>query len=274
MKKPLTKKQIDFLDRVTKKCDSKWKLTVDGLVDVNGNFDISKKRFKTFSGIKFGVVTGSFDCSLNQLTSLVGAPQSVGEDFDCSNNKLTSLEGAPQKVGGSFCCSHNKLTSLEGAPQEVEKDFYCSHNKLTNLVGAPQEVNGDFYCYSNKLTSLQGAPQKVGGSFGCDRNKLTSLEGAPQEVKVHFDCSENKLTSFEGAPQKVGGSFDCYENPICKETLELIFEVMQTKGLEYKLALSSVKSKIPSKEWELLSKDVKFVSEDEELGVRILGRIL
>ena len=91
---------------------------------------------------------------------------------------------------------------------------------------------------------------------------------------MHFDCSENKLTSFEGAPQKVGGSFDCYENPICKETLELIFEVMQTKGLEYKLALSSVKSKIPSKEWELLSKDVKFVSEDEELGVRILGRIL
>jgi len=54
----------------------------------------------------------------------------------------------------------------------------------------------------------------------------------------------------------------------------LILKVMQTKGLEYKLALSSVKSKIQVKEWELLSKDVKFVSEDEELGVRILGRIL
>ena len=210
MKKPLTKKQIDFLDRVTKKCDSKWKLTVDGLVDVNGNFDISKKRFKTFSGIKFGVVTGSFDCSLNQLTSLVGAPQKVGGYFDCSKNKLTSL------------------------------------------VGAPQEVVGSFKCNSNQLTSLIGAPQKVGWRFECENNQLTSLEGAPQEFEF----------------------FWCEHNPICRETLKLILEVMQTKGLEYKFALSSVKSQISLEEWELLSKDVKFGSEDEELGVRILSRIL
>ena len=49
---------------------------------------------------------------------------------------------------------------------------------------------------------------------------------------------------------------------------------MQTKGLEYKLVLFSLKSQIPLEEWKLLSKDVKFGSEDEELGVRILSRIL
>ena len=212
MKKPLTKKQTDFLDRITKKCKSKWKLNgKTGLVDVDGHFDIRGKRFKSFSGIKFGKVTGSFDCS------------------------------------------HNKLTSLQGAPKKVEGSFKCNSNKLTRLIGAPQEVGEDFYCDHNQLTSLEGAPQKVGGYFDCNRNKLTSLEGAPQEV---------------------GGSFYCYENPITANTLELILKVMQTKGLEYKLALSSVKSKIQVKEWELLSKDVKFVSEDEELGVRILGRIL
>ena len=110
--------------------------------------------------------------------------------------------------------------------------------------------------------------------FDCSENKLTSFEGAPQKVGGYFDCSKNKLTSLVGAPQEVGEDFKCSQNPICEETLELIFEVMQTKGLEYKFALSSVKSQIPPKEWKLLSKDVKFGSEDEELGVRILSRIL
>jgi len=106
MKKPLTKKQTDFLDRITKKCKSKWKLNgKTGLVDVDGHFDIRGKRFKSFSGIKFGKVTGSFDCSHNKLTSLVGAPQEVGEDFYCDRNQLTSLVGAPQKVGENFHCA-------------------------------------------------------------------------------------------------------------------------------------------------------------------------
>ena len=38
-------------------------------------------------------------------------------DFNCYNNKLTTLEGAPSSVGGDFSCSfNNNLTSLEGAP--------------------------------------------------------------------------------------------------------------------------------------------------------------
>jgi hypothetical protein len=157
---------------------------------------------------------GNFSCYNNKLTSLEGAPESVGGNFSCSDNKLTSLEGAPESVGGSFYCSDNKLTSLEGAPESVGGSFYCSHNKLTSLEGAPESVGGSFSCYNNKLTSLEGAPESVGGDFSCSHNKLTSLEGAPESVGGSFYCSHNKLTSLEGAPESVGGNFSCYNNKL------------------------------------------------------------
>jgi hypothetical protein len=74
--------------------------------------------------VKFGEVTGYFNCSINQLASLEGAPKSVGGDFHCFNNKLTSLEGATKSVGGIFNCSYNQLTSLVGAPKSVGVLFY------------------------------------------------------------------------------------------------------------------------------------------------------
>ena len=70
---------------------------------------------------------GSFYCSRNQLTSLKGAPNSVGFDFYCKNNKLTSLKGAPQTIGRDFCCEGNpNLHSLDGIGEvrgDLSKDF-------------------------------------------------------------------------------------------------------------------------------------------------------
>ena len=85
---------------------------------------------------KLGIkeVTGNFYCYNNSLTSLEGAPSTVGGDFDCSYNSLTSLEGAPSTVGGSFYCSKNSLTSLKGAPSTVGGDFYCSGNSVEFTV--------------------------------------------------------------------------------------------------------------------------------------------
>ena len=68
--------------------------------------------------------------------------------IDCSNNNLTSLEGAPSTVGGGFYCQNNDLTSLEGAPSTVG-NFYCSNNNLTSLEGAPSTVGGGFHCSKN-----------------------------------------------------------------------------------------------------------------------------
>ena len=187
--------------------------------DYNGDLDKYKLiNFISEDGdgftINFGKVTGNFDCSGLDLTSLKGAPQEVDEGFNCSKNQLISLEGAPQKVRGWFYCSDNQFTSLEGAPQIVGENFVCSINQLTSLEGAPQKVGGDFYCSNNQLTSLKGAPQKVGGEFYCSWNKLTSLEGAPKTVGRRFICSDNQLTSLKGAPQEVGGDFSCSSNKL------------------------------------------------------------
>jgi len=167
----LTKEQTEWLDECTR---GKWTLNPQtGLVDVDGSFTCDYQGLTDFKGVRFGVVTGSFWCYSNELTSLKGAPLEVKGDFDCSENELTSLKDAPQKVGGDFNCGHNELTSLEGAPREVKGHFDCSNNELTSLKDAPQKVDGDFYCSNNELTSLEGAPQKVGMDFYCHGNPVS-----------------------------------------------------------------------------------------------------
>ena len=247
----LNRKQIELLNNYT---EGEWTINEKtGLVDIEGDFDCRDNgRLISFKGVKFGVVTGRFDCVGNRIISLEGAPQKVGS-FWCDGNNLTSLEGAPQEVEGIFSCDYNNLTSLEGAPQEVEGIFSCRGNKLTNLVGAPHEVKGSFDCGNNKLTSLEGAPQEVGGSFRCHNNSLTSLVGAPQEVGGSFDCSGNRLTSLVGAPQKVGGSFSCCDNPISEKTLKLVWETIQKNKIDYWTALCILNSQIPNGYWKKMS---------------------
>ena len=146
------------------------------------NLDLFRQDLKEFpSWVKKCVVSGDFNCNENKLTSLEGAPKTVGRDFWCTRNKLTSLKGAPESVGGGFFCLTNKLTSLEGAPKTVGRHFWCGDNKLTSLKGAPQSVGGCFLCLTNKLTSLEGAPKTVGGNFDCSRNTKKFTE---EDVKA------------------------------------------------------------------------------------------
>ncbi|UCH95577.1 MAG: hypothetical protein JSV88_01685 [Candidatus Aminicenantes bacterium] len=142
----------------------------NGTVDVKGTVDISFKKLKKIP-VRFGKVSG---------------------DFNCSNNNLDSLEGAPQSVGVSFFCHKNHLTSLSGAPQYVGKAFICSDNMLTSLEGAPQSINGSFDCSNNKLISLTGAPHSVRGSFDCSDNELATLKGLPKYASVLY-CSGNQI---------------------------------------------------------------------------------
>ena len=168
---------------------------VDGLVNVLGDVDISRRGL-TRIPVKFGRVEGDFYCYGNQLTSLEGAPQSVGGNFWCHNSQLTSLDGAPKRVGGYFNCSNNQLTSLEGAPQSVGGNFWCHNNQLTSLEGAPQNVGGDFSCHNNQLTTLEGSPKRVGGYFDCTSNKLTTFRGIPEyslNEERDFYCTDNPI---------------------------------------------------------------------------------
>jgi len=137
------------IDAICKKYGiENYTINSDGTVDVNGDVYLNNRGL-TKLPLKFGYVSGDFNCEINKLTSLEGSPSEVVGDFYCDDNQLTSLEGCPKKVGGSFDCGYNQLINLEGAPSEVGGDFFCSFNKLKSLLGAPEEIGGYFYCYNN-----------------------------------------------------------------------------------------------------------------------------
>ena len=264
----LTQEQRDWLDKCTR---GSWKLNAEtGLVDVRGDFKFGGKGLDSFNGVRFGTVSGTFYCNNNSLTSLEGAPQSVGEYFYCSNNSLTSLKGAPQRVSGGFYCSYNSLTSLEGAPQSVGDSFSCHNNSLTSLEGGPQSVGGYFDCSFNSLTSLEGAPQSVGGTFNCCRSSLTSLEGAPQSVGGDFICHSNSLTSLEGAPQSVGADFACSDNPISERTIKGVLKRMSDSGISLGQAVESYWRYIPKEDRPYLAKHHPNLSPVDKRGYEAL----
>jgi hypothetical protein len=105
----LTAEQIEWLDEYV---NGSWKLNPStGLVDVDGDFYCRGQGLTDFKGVKLRKVSKDFDCGYNQLTTLVGAPQSVGGNFYCENNQLTTLVGAPNTVGGFFGCANNPVSS-------------------------------------------------------------------------------------------------------------------------------------------------------------------
>lgn len=249
----LTQEQKDWLD----KCSTKgtWKLNPQtGLVDVVGNFDCKDQNLTDFKGVRFGSVSGHFNCSNNQLTSLEEAPKSVGLNFDCPNNRLTSLEGAPQRVGLGFDCSNNRLTSLEGAPQSVANSFYCLKNQLTSLEGAPPSVGGYFNCTNNRLTSLKGAPKSVGLGFDCSNNNLTSLEGAPQKLEY---------TSF----------LHCSDNPISEKSIKGVLRRMSKKAISLEQAVAEYWKFITKDDRPYLAKHHPDLSPEEKRGYLALERL-
>ena len=79
--------------------------------------------------IKFNHIKGYFNCSGNELESLIGCPKIIKGSFYCYNNHLKSLEGCPEIVDGSFWCHYNKLKSLEGCSKTVGGSFTCYNNK-------------------------------------------------------------------------------------------------------------------------------------------------
>jgi len=71
------------------------------------------------------------------------------------SNELTTLEGCPQSVGDVFSCLDNKLTSLEGGPSSVSKDYWCSYNPLETLKGLPDHMSTLYITYSPTLPLMR-----------------------------------------------------------------------------------------------------------------------
>jgi len=62
----------------------------DGSIDVDGDVNLYNKRL-TKIPIKFNKVTGYFTCCDNEITSLEGCPNYVGDNFSCVANKLVVI---------------------------------------------------------------------------------------------------------------------------------------------------------------------------------------
>jgi hypothetical protein len=131
----LTQEQIDWLDKCV---DGRWKLnTQTGFVDVVGSFDCGKQGLTDFKGVKFGKVSGSFYCEVNGLTTLVGAPQTVGGIFRCGGNPVSesTLSGifALMKKGMAYQQALEKLWS-----KMKDVDRVLMYKEMTNL--SPEEM--------------------------------------------------------------------------------------------------------------------------------------
>lgn len=181
----------------------------DGSYESNGTHYVFKEpEFEPFElPVRFRKIERSFYFSENNLKSLKGCPEFVGEDFECYDSQLESLKGGPKEVQGHYHVSSNKLTTLNGAPERVGKNFTCRNNRLSSLEGSPAFVGGNFECSCNGIRSLEGAPDYIGKSFKCVENPLESLKGLPSYVGRFFE-SHGNLPDLQSSitPQKVSGA--------------------------------------------------------------------
>jgi hypothetical protein len=144
---------VDSIESICKRYNiENYTINEDGSIDVDDDvriygFPITKLP------LKFGRVTGY---------------------FDCRNNQLTSLEGSPKEVGGSFYCAENQLTSLEGSPKVV-RSFGCYNNQLTNLIGGPEVVLGEYYADMNQINSFEGFPDDFEGGVDFTNNPVQEV---------------------------------------------------------------------------------------------------
>ena len=153
------------IDIICKKYGIKnYTINPDDSIDVDGDVDLRGSRFWDYfrTSSSYGKMN---NWTLDRLPLKFGK---VSGSFDCRYNNLTTLEGCPKEVGGDFYISDNKLTSLVGCPLEVRR-FLGGDNLFSDLTGCPQVINGDFNVSNNKnLVSLKGGPKEVKGyySFG------------------------------------------------------------------------------------------------------------
>ena len=76
-----------YIESICKKYGiTNYTINSDVSIDVDGDVNLIDNNLTRFP-LKFRNVSGNFYCYNNQLTTLVGGPQTVGGDFDCSHNQ-------------------------------------------------------------------------------------------------------------------------------------------------------------------------------------------
>ena len=184
----------------------------DGIVDVDGDVFLRGMTATAFP-VQFGHVSGWFNCAYTPITSLQGAPTSVGGSFYCVNTSIKSLQGAPTSVGGDFNCACTPITSLQGAPTSVGGYFNCYNTpardmlKLFNIKGL-KRVYIDFgpidYIINKWLPS---------GDFSSCQDEL--IEAGFKQYATQTDGGNSKLYKMP-TPQPTLGSLMKARQPTSK----------------------------------------------------------
>jgi len=110
-----------------------YTINSDGIIDVDDNVNLNNINL-TELPLKFGKVSGYFDCSDNNLTTLKGCPQSVTGYFICHNNNLTTLEFCPQSVGCYFSFYKNHIKDLYGFPEFFDGHIFYERNPVEEIL--------------------------------------------------------------------------------------------------------------------------------------------
>ena len=188
-------------------------------------------------------VTGSVVCPID-IKKIPVQFNKITKDFTCHNcSLLTSLKGAPHTVGGSFNCGKCvSLTSLEYAPSSVKIDFYC--HDCINIVSlkTTKQLVKKFACSGcTSLESIEDSPI-ASISYSCANcTLLTSLKGAPEMLEESFSCEGCvSLTSLRYAPLTIRGVFyyaNCHKlykpEIYLKEKFPEIFKLWIKSKLSY-----------------------------------------
>ena len=149
----------------------KYIINDDMSISVNGSVGLAYRNLKSIP-ITFKEVSGDFDCSDNQLTSLKYCPETVG-GFYCSGDQLTSLEYCPESVGGRFYCNYNQITNFDGLPEFFERPISIYENPVDEIYKLFNEDPRCIY-WIREFDAIQGDEvvrdrlEEVYHTFGMD----------------------------------------------------------------------------------------------------------
>lgn len=181
------------------------KVNVYGCVLIGGSDDYPGSYRKL--PINFGFIKGDFECSDNELTTMVGSPETVGGYFNCSHNKLTSLRGGPDRVHGIYRCTNNHLTDLVGSPKICGSHLLCQRNSLRTLNGVPNTIKGTLDVSDNPELSMEEIINGILGMYvlgdiysgnrDLDRYIGTVLHGNGHQLPIGPRMEEFKQTLYQ-----------------------------------------------------------------------------
>jgi hypothetical protein len=130
-----------------------YSINPDDTIDVNGDVKLWNRLgdMKKLP-VKFGKVSGSFDCSVNKLTTLEGCPNYIDGMFNCNMNKLTTLKGIEKcEIFGNFWCYNNPKIPPENY-------IYILTSKIGgNIHTGNDTINNILNTYKNEVKYLHKA---------------------------------------------------------------------------------------------------------------------